>query len=177
MSDWVGLAPVPSFTTSKPMRGVPRTAKAIATAASAARPIHSSHSPPLLTGRNGTVVTLLVADHSRAPAGANVAHAYRRTHGRRSSENRQGAAPRARARWLDAHLGLIEENVDAVDAGGGRENRIHAGIVAEDGAAAARHMRVAPGDARKRREDTEYGGRGADGAPGVGGTRRQRPTP
>src|SRR3546814_1620427 len=68
-----------------------------AAAGSAATPIHSSHSPPLLTGRNGTVVTLIVADPSLAPAGANIAVAYRRRGSERSSGKLAGTN-RARKR-------------------------------------------------------------------------------
>src|SRR3546814_3086608 len=50
----VGLGPVPSLTISNPMRGVMCQANAAATPMSASTPSHSSHNPPLLTGRNGT---------------------------------------------------------------------------------------------------------------------------
>ena len=56
----VGLAPVPAFTVSKPIFGVPTNAKAAPATSSAISPIHISHNPPLLTGRSGTVVTLML---------------------------------------------------------------------------------------------------------------------
>src|SRR3546814_2108179 len=88
ISSSVGLGPSPALTTSKPFTRVCDQATPAAIASSAATPIHSSHSPPLLTGRNGTVVTLIVADPSLAPAGANVGHAYRRTERKRSRDRK-----------------------------------------------------------------------------------------
>src|SRR3546814_6137724 len=79
------LGPSPALTTSKLFTVVCDQASPTAAASSAATPIHSSHSPPLLTGRNGTVVTLIVADPSLAPAGANIAVAYRRRGSERAS--------------------------------------------------------------------------------------------
>src|SRR3546814_15562343 len=92
------LGPSPALTTSKLFTVVCDQASPTAAASSAATPIHSSHSPPLLTGRNGTVVTLIVADPSLAPAGANIAVAYRR---RRSEERRGGKewVRPCRSRW------------------------------------------------------------------------------
>src|SRR3546814_1245808 len=58
--------------TSNPMRGVMCQANAAATPMSASTPSPSSHNPPLLTGRNGTVVTLMSADPSAAPTGAKM---------------------------------------------------------------------------------------------------------
>src|SRR3546814_18274128 len=82
--------PVPSLMTSNPMRGVMCQANAAATPMSASTPSHSSHNPPLLTGRNGTVVTPILQSFS-CPAfpGANIAPAYRRREiGRASRRDR-----------------------------------------------------------------------------------------